>query len=107
MAQLLRADPSHLGRARVATLAAGCFWSLRSALSAVPGVLTAVAGFTGGDVPHATYEQVISGGTGHVEAVQVAYDPRVLSYTELLEAYWLLVPDPTSAYRQGADVGEW
>ena len=78
---------------------------MRPALAALPGVMHAVAGFTGGRVPRPSYEQVVGGATGHVEAVQVAYDPSVLSYEALLAAYWPLVPDVTSAYRQGADVG--
>ena len=107
IAQLLRADPRYLGKAHVATLAAGCFWSLRQSLAALSGVLIAVAGFTGGSTDDATYETVCSGTTGHVEAVQVAYDPAMLSYAELMQAYWRCVPDPTSRYRQGADVGAW
>lgn len=107
IAALLSERPSMLGAARVATLGAGCFWGVRPALAALPGVMHAVAGFTGGRVPRPSYEQVVGGATGHVEAVQVAYDPSVLSYEALLAAYWPLVPDVTSAYRQGADVGAW
>lgn len=104
---LLHTHPVQVGHARVATLAAGCFWTLRSALAVLPGVLVAMAGFTGGSAARATYEQVIGGETGHVEAVQIAYDPTVISFDQLLERYWELVPDPTTRYRQGADVGSW
>ena len=101
----LQADPRLISEVRVATLGAGCFWSLRRGLSELPGVRCAHAGFSGGSVPHVTYDAVCSGSTGHVEAVQVAFDPRVISYRDLLDKYWHLVPDPTSSFRQGADVG--
>lgn len=94
-----------LGRATVATLAAGCFWHFRRSLAAIPGVLVAVAGYCGGESESPTYEDVCTGRSGHVEAVQVAFDPLVLTFTELLESYWGIVPDPTSSYRQGMDIG--
>ena len=105
IAALLPTRPGHFGTARVATLAAGCFWTFRAALEATPGVLIALAGFTGGALPEPTYEDVCAGGTGHVEAVQVAFDPAVISYAALLDVYWALVPDTASSFRQGADVG--
>ena len=107
MAHLLRDRPEMLGEARVATLAGGCFWSLRRQLAELPGVLVALAGFAGGETTEQppTYEAVCGGNTGFVEAVQLAYDPRQTSYDALLDAYWRLVPDPTSSLRQGADVG--
>ena len=119
IARLLHEAPEWLGQAQVATFAAGCFWKVRSVLAAQLGVLTAVAGFCGGDTAHPTYEEVCAAGSGvdgsstdggehgsvHVEAVQVAFDPQHTSYATLLEAYWSLVPDPTSRYRQGGDVG--
>lgn len=74
-------------------------------MKALPGVHVALTGFTGGHLQGATYALVCGGRTGHVEAVQLAYDPSVISYAALLEAYWRAVPDPASAYRQGADVG--
>jgi peptide-methionine (S)-S-oxide reductase len=73
-------------------------------MAAQPGVLSAVAGFSGGWVNHPTYKAVCAGGTGHVEAVQLAYDPTQTSYDTLLLAFWA-AHDPCSLYRQGADAG--
>ena len=102
---VLAERPQLLGEAHVATLGGGCFWSMRRALAGLPGVHCALAGFCGGATPCPSYADVCTGESGHVEAVQLAFDPRVLTYTALLEAYWRALPDPTSRYRQGADVG--
>ncbi len=104
VAAALRSRPELLGAVRCATLAGGCFWSLRSRLAELPGVVAAVAGFTGGTSASPTYEEVCSGSGGHVEAVQLAFAPSALAYSELLDAFWTL-HDPTTALRQGADVG--
>ena len=105
VASVLEARPELVGQLRVATLAGGCFWNMRAGLLALPGVLAALAGFTGGDTSQPTYELVCAGGTGHVEAVQLAYDPTITSFEELIKQYWQLVPDPTFSYKQGGDVG--
>lgn len=105
LASLFQSDPRWLGTARVMTLAGGCFWNMRPAMAAQAGVLTAVAGFTGGWADAPTYADVCAGGTGHVEAVQLAYDPAQTSFDTLLSAFWAS-HDPCSLYRQGADAGE-
>ena len=87
-----------------ATLAGGCFWCLEAAFQQLKGVVDVVSGYTGGHVPNPSYEQVCTGTTGHAEAVQITYDPRVISYDELLEVFWT-IHDPTTLNRQGADVG--
>lgn len=87
-----------------ATFAAGCFWGVQSILSNVEGVIETTAGYTGGEAPSPTYEQVCTGKTGHAEAVQVRFDPRRVSYEQLLSLFWRL-HDPTTLNRQGADVG--
>jgi len=87
-----------------ATLAGGCFWCLEAAFQQLDGVVDVVSGYTGGHVPNPTYEQVCTGTTGHVEAVQITFDPRVISFEELLEVFWT-IHDPTTLNRQGADVG--
>ena len=87
-----------------ATFAAGCFWGVEDFLLAVPGVVDAVSGYTGGTVPAPTYEAVCSGRTGHAEAVLVTFDPGVVSYEQLLEEFWRH-HDPTTPNRQGPDVG--
>jgi len=88
----------------VATLAGGCFWCIEAIFAGLKGVERAVSGYTGGGIPNPTYDQVCSGTTGHAEAVQVTFDPGVISYKDLLRIFFTL-HDPTTLNRQGADVG--
>jgi len=88
----------------VATFAGGCFWCMEEAFDAVPGVKATISGYTGGTVENPAYEQVSSGRTGHLEAVNVFFDPQVVSYAELLEAFWHNV-DPTDDGGQFCDRG--
>jgi methionine-S-sulfoxide reductase len=92
------------GKLEQATFGTGCFWCSEAVFSELKGVESAVSGFSGGRVPDPTYEQVCTGVTGHAEVVQVTYDPKVITYPELLEAFWQ-IHDPTTLNRQGADVG--
>jgi methionine-S-sulfoxide reductase len=87
-----------------ATFAGGCFWCTESDLAKVPGVISVVSGYTGGHVPNPTYEQVSEGGTGHLESVEVTYDPRRLTYAQLLDAFWHDV-DPFDDEGQFCDKG--
>ncbi len=87
-----------------ATFAAGCFWGIEAAFRRIEGVRSAVVGYAGGSLENPTYEAVCTGGTGHAEAVEVEYDPAVVSYEDLLEAFWSM-HDPTTMNRQGPDVG--
>ena len=87
-----------------ATFAAGCFWCTEEAFEKVPGVVSAVSGYTGGTVKNPSYEQVSSGRTGHTEAVQVTYDPAKVSYETLLDTFWVN-HDPTVTNRQFCDGG--
>ena len=82
----------------------GCFWGAEKAFWNLPGVYTTAVGYAGGFTPNATYEEVCSGLTGHTEAVLVVFDPSVISYEELLKAFWES-HDPTQGMRQGNDVG--
>ena len=87
-----------------ATLAGGCFWCLEAVYNELRGIERVISGYAGGHVPFPTYEQVCSGRTGHAEVVQVGFDPRVISYREILEVFFT-IHDPTTLDRQGADVG--
>ncbi len=89
---------------KVATFAGGCFWCVESDFEKVDGVLRVVSGYTGGDEKDPTYKEVSSGGTGHLEAVQVYYDPKTVSYDKLLDVFWRHV-NPTDAGGQFVDRG--
>ncbi len=86
------------------TFGAGCFWCVEAIFQRLDGVEAVSSGYMGGRVPNPTYEEVCTGETGHAEVVQVKFDPRKISYNELLEIFWQL-HDPTTLNRQGADVG--
>lgn len=87
-----------------ATLSGGCFWGVQELIRKLPGVLETVVGYTGGTLEKPGYEQVHSGRTGHAEAVQIVFDPKVISYDEILR-YFFRLHDPTTANRQGNDIG--
>lgn len=87
-----------------ATLAGGCFWCMESSFEALEGVHEVVSGFTGGSEPNPTYHQVSSGQTGHTEAIEVHYDPKVVTYDELLDVFWRQI-DPTDPGGQFVDRG--
>lgn len=88
----------------IATLAGGCFWCLEAVFKDLRGVESVESGYCGGGLPDPTYYQVCAGTTGHAEAVQVAFDPDVISFKELLEVFFT-IHDPTTLNRQGADIG--
>jgi methionine-S-sulfoxide reductase len=93
-------DPDY----ELATFAAGCFWGVEALFQQVRGVLETKVGYTGGTAPNPSYAQVCTGTTGHAEAVQIKYDPKVVSYRELLSIFWRM-HDPTTPNRQGPDIG--
>lgn len=87
-----------------ATLGSGCFWCSEAVFSQLEGVSAVVPGYSGGSVPNPTYEQVCTDRTGHAEAAQLTFDPDVISFREVLEAFFS-THDPTTLNRQGGDVG--
>jgi peptide methionine sulfoxide reductase msrA/msrB len=99
---LMSKDLDQLARA---TFAGGCFWCVEADLEKVDGVVEVISGYTGGHKDNPTYEEVSAGGTGHVEAVQVIYDPQKVSYKELLNVFWRHV-DPTDPKGQFVDRGQ-
>lgn len=92
------------GTTKVATFGAGCFWCVEAVFEELKGVSAVTSGFMGGHVENPSYKQVCAETTGHAEVAQIAYDPSVISYKELLEVFWK-THDPTTLDRQGADVG--
>jgi peptide methionine sulfoxide reductase msrA/msrB len=95
--------PNTHGKA-TATLSGGCFWGVQELVRKLPGVLSTSVGYTGGTTDKPTYEDVHTGRTGHAEAVEIVYDPKVLSYETIL-GYFFRLHDPTTPNRQGNDVG--
>ena len=87
-----------------ATFATGCFWCTEAKFQQLKGVIKVTSGFTGGHVANPSYEQVCTGETGHAEACNIVYDPSIISYDDLLQAFFV-AHDPTELNRQGNDVG--
>lgn len=94
-------DPAHQERA---IFAGGCFWCMVEPFENHPGIVSVLSGYTGGTLENPSYDQVSSGGTGHVEAVEIIFDTRVVSYQELIDLYWKIT-DPTDAFGQFQDRG--
>jgi len=97
---------SHFKAAKTdtATFATGCFWCTEAKFQQLKGIIKVTSGFTGGHVANPTYEQVCTGETGHAEACNIIYDPSIISYDDLLQAFFV-AHDPTELNRQGNDVG--
>ena len=87
-----------------ATFGAGCFWCTEAVFQRLEGVVAVESGYSGGHVPHPSYEQVCTGTTGHAEVTQITFDPSKISFDELLQAFWKM-HDPTTLNRQGNDTG--
>lgn len=102
---VVAAEPASEQRLAKAVFAGGCFWCMEPPFDALPGVTATVSGYTGGTRTNPTYQEVSTGNTGHIEAVEVTYDPAKVSYQQLLETYWRNV-DPLDAGGQFCDRGE-
>ena len=96
--------PSNARALEHATLGAGCFWCVEAVFLELKGVESVTSGYAGGETANPTYEEVCSGRTGHAEVVRIDYDPRQISFADLLEVFWR-THDPTTRNRQGNDVG--
>lgn len=104
-APAMDAPTSAAGGPQVAVLAGGCFWGVQGVFQHTKGVRRAVSGYAGGEAGTAHYEMVGSGRTGHAEAVEVTYDPKAISYGEILRIFFSVAHDPTQLDRQGPDWG--
>jgi peptide-methionine (S)-S-oxide reductase len=93
-----------LPKEEIATLGGGCFWCLEAVYDRMEGVNSVESGYMGGHIVHPTYEQVCTGKTGHAEVVQIRFDREITSYREILDVFFA-IHDPTTADRQGNDVG--
>ena len=92
------------GEVAKATFAGGCFWCMEHPFDELDGVISTTSGYTGGHKVNPTYPEVLAGGTGHAESVQIVYDPQIITYEKLLEVYWKNT-DPTSPNAQFCDHG--
>ncbi len=97
--------PAAAGQLQTAVLAGGCFWGVQAVFQHVKGVESAVSGYAGGEQATAHYEMVGTGRTGHAESVKITFDPRVISYGQILRIYFSVAHDPTQINRQGPDYG--
>jgi peptide-methionine (S)-S-oxide reductase len=98
-------EPPGTRSSEIAVLAGGCFWGVQAVYQHLKGVTSAVSGYAGGEQGTAEYERVSTGRTGHAEAVQITFDPRVITYGRILQVFFSVVHDPTQLNRQGPDVG--
>ncbi len=99
----LQADPEPM-KTETATLGGGCFWCVEAVYERLPGIISVVSGYAGGQTENPTYEEIGTGWTGHAEVVQIAYDPSKISYEKIIDLFWD-AHDPTTLNRQGADTG--
>ena len=95
---------SSSGQTETATFGGGCFWCTEAIFKSLKGVEAVESGYSGGKVKNPTYKEICTGETGHAEVIQITFDPKVISFRELLEVFWE-THDPTTLNRQGADVG--
>jgi peptide-methionine (S)-S-oxide reductase len=100
---IVATGPAPAGLAKAA-FAGGCFWCMQGPYDSLPGVVSATVGYAGGEKASPTYHEVSSGGTGHLESIEIVYDPKKVTYEKLLDVFWHNV-DPTNPYGQFCDNG--
>ncbi len=100
----LKQDSAKVVKTETATFAGGCFWGMQEIIRKIPGVIRSQVGYTGGKADQPSYQLVCTGGTGHAEAVEITFDPSVITYEKLL-GYFFRMHDPTTLNRQHNDVG--
>jgi len=98
-------NPKAAGPLQTAVIAGGCFWGVQGVFQHTKGVKQALSGYSGGEKSTADYEKVGTGRTGHAESVQIVFDPKEISYGDILRIYFSVAHDPTELDRQGPDVG--
>ena len=105
-AQTTKTSPTNMktNGLELATLGGGCFWCVEAVFERLDGVKSVTSGYAGGNTDNPTYKEICSGCTGHAEVAQIEYDPKKVSFEELLDLFWQ-AHDPTTLNRQGADVG--
>lgn len=103
-AQSMNTPATPTNHTELATFGGGCFWCMEALFQTVDGIISVTSGYAGGHVKNPTYKDVCSGRTGHAEVIQIEFDPRKISYPELLEVFWE-AHDPTTLNRQGPDAG--
>ena len=99
------AAPAKSAETQTAVLAGGCFWGVEGVFEHMRGVRSVVSGYAGGDASSATYEKIGTGRTGHAESVQITFDPKEVSYGDILRVFFSVAHDPTQLNRQGPDTG--
>ena len=99
----LQAYPEPM-KTETATLGGGCFWCVEAVYERLPGIISVVSGYAGGQTENPTYEEIGTGKTGHAEVVRITYDPAKISYEKIIDLFWE-AHDPTTLNRQGADTG--
>jgi len=105
MAKMTKEINQETSKQEIAIFAGGCFWCMEKPFDELDGVISTISGYTGGNIKNPTYEQVSAGGTGHIESLQVTYDPDEITYQKLLEVFWKNI-DPLDDKGQFCDKGE-
>ena len=103
LAHLAHAESESM-KTHTVTLGGGCFWCVEAVYERMPGIISVISGYAGGQTENPTYEDVCTGKTGHAEVVQIGYDPEKISYEKIIDLFWD-AHDPTTLNRQGADTG--